>query len=174
MSTGMRNAREARVTDAGLTHVLDPETLPVENEVSAWFRGRRLSGGLQLGRFAVRPGHCLTYAGLASSAWVIAEQNGQYVADSWCLADGLGQRAVSLDLVAITAAVFMFDDVSGRSQVRDDAVRAALGDAQNGRDVPQSRVWILRDAQQDAGVIRQETPSLHNSNSIIKILERHC
>ena len=40
------------------------------------------------------------------------------------------QREVGLDLVAIAAAVPLLDDVAGRGQVGDDAVSAALGDAQ--------------------------------------------
>jgi hypothetical protein len=121
---------------------------------------------------AINPGHDqaarlpapLLTARFKWAAWVIAKQNGQYVADSWCLADWFGQWAVSLDLIAIAAAVFVLDDVSGFSQVSYDAVRAALGDAQDGSDVPQSRVRILRDSQQDAGVIGQEAPAFHSSN----------
>jgi hypothetical protein len=80
---------------------------------------------------------------------------------------------VRLDLVAVAAAVFLLDHVPGLGQVRDDAVRAALGDPQAGSDVPQPCVWILGDAQQDAGVIGQEAPPLHPAN-IPQFLEIHC
>jgi hypothetical protein len=41
--------------------------------------------------------------------------------------------------VAVAAAVLLLDDVAGLGQVGDDAVGAALGDAQAGRDVAQPR-----------------------------------
>jgi hypothetical protein len=52
------------------------------------------------------------------------------------------------------------DDVSGRGQVGEDAVRAALSDSQAGSGVPQPGTRILGDAQQDPGVIGQEAPAL--------------
>jgi hypothetical protein len=55
------------------------------------------------------------------------------VADGTLSAVGFGQRQVRLDLVAVAAAVFLLDDVAGPGQVGDDAVGAALGDAQAGR-----------------------------------------
>jgi len=94
-------------------------------------------------------------------AGVLAHQDGQDVADGGLASHGIGQREVGLDLVAVAAAVFLLDHVSGLGQVRDDPVRAALGDPQIGGDVPQSHARVLGDAQQDAGVIGQETPALH-------------
>ncbi len=67
----------------------------------------------------------------------VADEQGQDFADGWFLAGGFGQREVRLDLVAVAAAVFVLDDVAGCGQVRDDAVDAAVGDAQAGRDVAQ-------------------------------------
>ena len=40
-------------------------------------------------------------------------------------------------------------DALSRGQVRDDAVRAALGDVQGGRDVPQPRAQVLGDPSQN-------------------------
>jgi len=89
----------------------------------------------------------------------VTDQDGQDVADGRFLAGWFWQREVRLDLIAVVAAVFLRDDVSGRSQVRDDAVCAALGGAQGGSDVPQPRTGVLGDTQQDPAVIGQEVPA---------------
>jgi hypothetical protein len=107
------------------------------------------------------PGRLLRHA--------VAHRDGQDVTDGWFLAGRFWQREVRLDLIAVAAAVFVLDDVSGRGQVRDDAVRAALGDTHGGGDVPQPRTRILRDAQQHPGVIGQEAPSLHPQESTTNI-----
>jgi hypothetical protein len=65
---------------------------------------------------------------------------------------------VGLDLVAVAAAVFLRDHVAGLGQVGDDAVGAALGDAQPGRDVTQPRGRVVGEVQQDQGVVGQEGP----------------
>jgi hypothetical protein len=90
-----------------------------------------------------------------------ARQEGEDFADGGFLGGGLGQREVRLDLEAVAAAVFLLDHVSGCGQVGDDAVRAALGDAQAGRDVAQPRAGVAGDAQQHPGVAGQETPARH-------------
>src|SRR6266581_1879665 len=59
-----------------------------------------------------------------------AGQEGQHLTDGGLLAGGFGQREVGLDLVAVAAAVFLLDYVTGPGQVGDDAVGAAFGDAQ--------------------------------------------
>ena len=74
---------------------------------------------------------------------------------------GFGQREVRLDLVAVAAAVFVLDHVAGCGQVGDDAVGAALGDVQAGRDVARPRARVVGDAQQHPGVAGQEAPARH-------------
>jgi hypothetical protein len=66
-----------------------------------------------------------------------------------------------LDLVAVAATVFPLDHVACLGQVGDDAVRATLGDAQDGRDVAQSRARVVGDAQQDPGMVGEEAPVRH-------------
>ena len=56
-----------------------------------------------------RPGQLLPRAG--------ARKEGQDLADGGFLAGGFRQREVRLDLVAVAAAVFLLDDVSGCGQV---------------------------------------------------------
>jgi hypothetical protein len=60
---------------------------------------------------------------------------GSWLAGSWLA--GSGQREVRLDLVAVAAAVFLLDHVTGCGQAEDVAAGAALGDAQAARDVAQ-------------------------------------
>src|SRR5690349_15262966 len=67
----------------------------------------------------------------------VVHEEGQDFADGGFLAGGLGQREVRLDLVAAAATVPVLDDIPGCGQVGDDAVDAAVGDAQAGRDVTQ-------------------------------------
>jgi hypothetical protein len=81
------------------------------------------------------------------------------MAGSWLT--GFWRRQVRLDLVAVAAAVFPFHHVAGRSQVGDDAVRAALGDAHAGRDITQPHARVVGDAQQHPGRGGQETRARH-------------
>src|SRR5207248_5133513 len=71
------------------------------------------------------------------------------------------QRQVRLDLVAVAAAVLLLHEVPGLSQISDDAVGAALGDAHPGSDVAQSHAGVVGDAQQHPGVVGQEAPVCH-------------
>ena len=87
-----------------------------------------------------------------------AGEEGQHLADGGLLAGGFGQRQVGLDLIAVAAAVFLLQHVTGFGQVGDDAVGAAFGDAQAGREVAQPHARVAGDAQQQPGVAGQETP----------------
>jgi hypothetical protein len=70
---------------------------------------------------------------------VRASEEGEDFADGGFPAGGLGQWQVGLELVAVAAAVFLLDHVAGLGETGRDAVGAALGDAQAGRDVAQPR-----------------------------------
>jgi len=85
---------------------------------------------------------------------------------------GFWQREVRLDLVAVAAAVLLLDDVAGPGQVGDDAVGAALGDVELGRDVARADPRVVRDAQQDPGVAGQERPACGGHLSPIRSLKR--
>ena len=82
-----------------------------------------------------------------------AGKKGQDLADRAIPASGLREREVRLDLVAVAAAVLLPDQVAGLGEIGDDAVGAALGDAQAGRDVAQARAGVVCDAQQHPGVV---------------------
>ena len=112
---------------------------------------RRVTAGPVRGSMAWRAGRAVR----------VSQQDGEDLADGGFPGAGLGQRQVRLDLVAVAAAVFLLDHITGLGEVSDDAVGAALGDAQAGRDVAQPRARVMRDAQQDPGVIGQETPVRH-------------
>jgi hypothetical protein len=71
----------------------------------------------------------------------------------------LGQRQVGLDLVAVAAAVLLLHHITCPGEVGNDAVGAALGDAQAGGDVAQPRARVVGEAHQHPGVGGQETQS---------------
>jgi hypothetical protein len=77
-----------------------------------------------------------------------AGQDGEDFADGRFLAGSLRQWQVRLDLIAVAAAVFLLQHVTGPDEVGDDAVGAALGDAQAGREVAQPHARVAGDAQQ--------------------------
>jgi hypothetical protein len=75
--------------------------------------------------------------------------------------DGLGQWQVRLDVVPVTPAVFLLDQVAALDEVRDDAEGAAFGDVQAGRDVTQAHLGVVGHAQEHQGMIGQEGPARH-------------
>jgi AcrR family transcriptional regulator len=94
-------------------------------------------------------------------ASVRVDQELQHLTDRPLPPDGLSHRQVSLDLVAIPAAVPVLHDVAGLGQVRDDAVGGALGDAERGGDVAQAHAGVVGDAYQDLGMVGEEAPLRH-------------
>ena len=80
-------------------------------------------------------------------------EQGEDLADGGSPGAGLGHRQAGLDPVAVAAAVLLPDHVAGLGEIGDDAVGAALGDAQAGRDVTQPRARVVREAQQHPGVL---------------------
>jgi len=62
------------------------------------------------------------------------------------------------DRVAVAATDPLALDVLRRDEVLHDAMRRTLRDPDEVADVPQPHVRILRDAQQDLPVVRQERP----------------
>jgi hypothetical protein len=97
----------------------------------------------------------------------------QAPADGRFLGGGFRQREVGLDLVAVAAAVFLLHHVAGCGQVADDAVGAALDDAQAARDVAEPRARVAGDARQRPGAAGQEAPARYLDN-ISQILEIYC
>jgi len=93
-----------------------------------------------------------------------ASQERQDLADSASPAADLWKRQVSLDLVAVAAAILVLDDISGLGEISDDAVGGAITDARPVRDVAQSHARVLGDAQQHPGVVGQEAPVRHARN----------
>ena len=73
-----------------------------------------------------------------------------------------GREAASRFVARVgLVAVFLLHHIAGFSEVGDDAVGAALGDAHAGRDVARSRARVVGDAQQHPGVAGQETLARH-------------
>jgi hypothetical protein len=68
---------------------------------------------------------------------------------------------MGLDLVAIPPTVFLLDDIPGLGQVGDDAVGVAFGDGKAGRDVAQTDLRVVSNAQEGPAVVREEVPLSH-------------
>ena len=67
--------------------------------------------------------------GTSATGWNGAGEEGKDLTDGGFLAEGLRQRHVGLDLVAVAAAVLVLHYVAGFGEIGDDAVGGALGDA---------------------------------------------
>lgn len=72
--------------------------------------------------------------------------------------EGVPQRPIQIHLVDVVAPLLASDDVAGRDQIADDAVRGALTDTDPPRDLCETNLGILHDAQQYVGVVREEGP----------------
>ena len=102
--------------------------------------------------------------GSAFAAWLpgaVADEQGQDFADGGFLAGWFWLREVRLDLVTVTPAVFLPDDVAGCGQVGDDAAGAAFGMPRLAATSRNRAPRIACDAQQRPGVTGQEAPARH-------------
>jgi hypothetical protein len=66
--------------------------------------------------------------GSAFAAGAGIDEKVQNLADSPFPAEPLAKRKMSLDVIAVAAAVLFLDDVARFGEVHDDAVGGALGD----------------------------------------------
>src|SRR5919108_4235048 len=69
-------------------------------------------------------------------------------ADRPFLGDGFRQRQLRLDAVAVAAPVLLFDHVPRLDEVTDDAVGAALGDAEGRGQVSQPEAGVSANADE--------------------------
>ena len=69
----------------------------------------------------------------------------------------LARRIVSTQLI-IAAALALAREVASSFEIGDDALHGPLGDPDSGCDFTQSNLWLLRDANQNVGVIAQKRP----------------
>src|SRR3954470_10748423 len=70
----------------------------------------------------------------------------------------VAQRKLAVDLVAVVAADPRLRQVAGLLEVADDRRDRALGEADGGRDVPETCRGVARDAFEHVGVVRHEPP----------------
>ena len=80
------------------------------------------------------------------------------VADRPFSGGGFGNREMRLDLVPVSPAFLRLDQVTGRGEVGHDPVGSTLRDAQGLRNVANTDLWIIGDAEQSLSVIGQEVP----------------
>ena len=69
------------------------------------------------------------------------------------------ERQITLDGVPITPALSFPHDISLLSQLREDSVGPALGNAYRVSDIPDANARVIGDANEDVGVVGQEVPA---------------
>src|SRR5512133_910195 len=69
------------------------------------------------------------------------------------------QGKLGLDLVAVSPALSLPQDVALLDQLGEDPVGAALGDPDRRSDLAQADAGVMSDAQKDVGVVCQEVPA---------------
>jgi hypothetical protein len=82
----------------------------------------------------------------------------EQVADPLSAGERVGERELGLDRVLVAAAYALPRDVPGVRELAEDAVCGALGDSHRFADVAQTGAWVLRDAQEDSGVVGEKGP----------------
>jgi hypothetical protein len=68
------------------------------------------------------------------------------------------KRPVESDLVDVVTALLVPDHISRFDQIRDDAVDGPLADSDQAGHVNKTDFWVLRDAEQDVGVVGEKCP----------------
>jgi len=99
------------------------------------------------------------------SAARCVDEHAQDLTDRSLARDRIPQGQVPLHLVSIPPTVLALHYVAGVGQIGDDPVRRSLGDVQFRRDVAQSDVGVMGDAQQHSTMVRQEPPLPRHDDS---------
>ena len=95
----------------------------------------------------------------AGSCCRLADQDPEQIAHLMLLGQGVGQRQLGLDLVAVPSALPLAHHVALVHQLGDDPVGGALGDPDGGGDVPQPDAGVTSNADQDVRVVGQKVPA---------------
>ena len=93
-------------------------------------------------------------------------QNLQHLADRLLSSDHFSDGEVGLDLIPVASALSFLQNISGVGQVCDDSIGGSFGDAKLRRDVSQSDSGVVRDADENASVVGEEAPLLHERSLI--------
>jgi hypothetical protein len=83
----------------------------------------------------------------------------QQVADRPLLDEGVAERTLAHDLVAVPPAVSLAQHVALVDELGEDPVGGPLGDADRGGDVAKADPGIIGDAGEDVGVVCQKVPA---------------
>jgi hypothetical protein len=70
----------------------------------------------------------------------------------------MAERSIRVQFVMISAALALAREVASFFQIGDDALHGPFGDPNPGCDFTQSNLRLLRDANQNVGVIAQKRP----------------
>ena len=77
-----------------------------------------------------------------------------------------------LDLIAVSPAIALFEQVARLGEIRDDAEGGALGHLESGCDITKPRVGMSCDEQDRACVVGEEAPVCHGTSKSTN--ERVC
>jgi hypothetical protein len=100
----------------------------------------------------------------------LADQHLKQIADLTLLGQGVPQRQLCLDLVAVPSALALAHHVSLVDQLGDDPVGGALGDPDGGGDLAQPDARVTSNADQDVRVIGQKVPA---GDGLLRVLRFH-
>lgn len=100
-------------------------------------------------------------ASLRTAPFLGAGQQIKHLADGLFPVSRLRQWEMGLDLVTIPPTVLLLDHIAGLGQVGDDAVRVTFGNGETCRDVAQSDLRVVGNAQEGPAVVGEEVPVSH-------------
>jgi hypothetical protein len=106
----------------------------------------------------------------AGSCCRLADQDPEQIAHLMLLGQGVGQRQLGLDLVAVPSALPLAHHVALVHQLGDDPVGGALGDPDGGGDVPQPDAGVTSNADQDVRVVGQKVSA---GRGLLRVLACH-
>ena len=90
---------------------------------------------------------------------VLPEEHFEEIANTallYLLHEGVMQRELGIDLVDVSPATSLANDVAVLDQLRDDAMGASLRDPHGLSDVTQANAGVVGNAQHDLSVIGEE------------------
>jgi hypothetical protein len=86
-------------------------------------------------------------------------QETEKLADLELALSGVAHRRMGIHHIPVSPADPLPTHVAGIDQVLDDALRRALRHTHQLRDVPQPRVGVVLDAEEDLRVVREKMPA---------------
>jgi hypothetical protein len=119
--------------------------------VQSGYFGRRVRIAARLGRRLALPS--------GRTPPILPEKHFEQIANPALLClrrEGVMQRKLGIHLVDVSPATSLANDVAVLDQLGDDPMGASLRDPHRLGDITQANAGVVRDAEQDLSVVRQE------------------